>query len=49
MRFVAGRLTWDLSNGNHADIAEVARFLLQGRAGRWRNIPWQPYPVPAGA
>ncbi|PJJ61211.1 DUF1266 domain-containing protein [Hymenobacter chitinivorans] len=43
--FVAGRLLWDVHNDSHADIAEVARYLLESPVSLWRDIPWQPYPV----
>ncbi|UOQ52540.1 DUF1266 domain-containing protein [Hymenobacter cellulosivorans] len=43
--FVAGRLMWDVQNDSHADIAEIARYLIESNVSLWRDIPWQLYPV----
>lgn len=43
--FLAGRLLWNPDREDHADLADVASYLLERRVGMWHDIAWQPYPV----
>lgn len=41
--FVAGRLMWNPGLDSHAEIADVARFLVESKLSPWRTLPWAPY------
>lgn len=45
--FMAGRLMWAPDNPNHAEMAANLQFLVESPTSPWRQIPWQPYPLPA--
>ncbi|SET55161.1 DUF1266 domain-containing protein [Hymenobacter actinosclerus] len=44
--FMAGRLMWMPENPNHGKMAANLKVLVESPTSPWRQIPWQPYPVP---